>query len=1325
MSSNNSVTAYNIPVGGAKFTWTVERDGCSDFKTYEVSNGYVEAALNSTNPLVICDPDEAVLTAKSIEAYTDAEGTWVCTYSSEADITKEMINAGGYIQDPNSASTSVQGLAHGTFKFQWQVTNGTCVMKSEELEVVNKRRVAVAEVGKPDQAIINTCLNNDKNEYYTLNATADYSDDYEGEWTVSGGTIADEDKNNPKAKLTGIAANGFATLTWKVTNKTAPEECPASGTITVRNNFVKANASQNGIACGGAADLIASYDNTISTLEGEWSTVGGDDSKFDGDLKSTNIKYDLSDVASLGTVTIRWTITNKVGDGCSNYVDLKVVNYDYKLSAGYDHNTNCTDEFTLSSAYAPAEAECWWESNIPGVTFSLGDGEDNKIAGSEVAKTVASGLTKSLDHTFTLHADYNGCSKTANVVITDNNVDDATINPVASVTCEANVNLSANLPSAGKGTWTTSPTSITYTSGTNTDNVVTVSNLPENSTAKFTWTVANEDGSCPHVSETVEVLNKHYENSIVTKDQTICNNTITLDAKDVKSVYDVKGWWTTNNTTVSAAIEASSENPTIKVTLPENATVSFTWHAQYTNEESGLICPDDYKSVDISNETLTVTAAASDDYLQGDKYITCDNKVELVGSVLPSGGEGEWVCVGGIDKDDVTFDSKDYYKTYARNLKSGDYQFRWVVSSANEVANPGQGCKKESNLLTVSANGFQVDADKDADDVTKTREVCNNIVTVQPSTAKTGSTVEWSGASYTEGVNGAIIVDMGDKTSVRLDYKETSTNGCYATDYVTLINVQPEATADLAYNTCDGTAELKAGNILDGTKGYWEKVSEAYSGSFSSTDDVSRIEYDGVNKVTIYNIKNNSETKLRYVVEAANNPACSNSVEATVINHKFIPEIKADAFVCDDKLVIEGTMPSYGTYTGAWAGSGLTFEPVKDGDNSKVTVKGLAHGENKITWTVTDAYGCAANVATTTIDNIVPGVAEITLTETEKEVCENEVTLKTRELEDHVIGKWTTTSSAVVKGSNTNETTTTGTEVEYTNLNGNNNTFFWTIYREGHEDCHSDANVVIVNNHIEAGNILNKSVTCDGTIELEADAIVDAQAKGKWTSSTGLEVTDGTAQNKATAEGIAINETQKFIWTVTKGYSGKCFDTKEVEVTNYQADATINSKKADNSIACASTVELVADAISHMGDNVHGQWTKELMMSGANNVVITNDGSNRAEASNLDITGKYVFHWNVWREVDGEEVCRNFAELTVNNSMLAVDADTQVPDGESASACGDEYVLHGQTISGTEGEWTIKSGDETTIEISDIHDANATVKGVPADGVTPAVAQPS
>ena len=341
------------------------------------------------------------------------------------------------------------------------------------------------------------------------------------------------------------------------------------------------------------------------------------------------------------------------------------------------------------------------------------------------------------------------------------------------------------------------------------------------------------------------------------------------------------------------------------------------------------------------------------------------------------------------------------------------------------------------------------------------------------------------------------------------------------------------------------------------------------------------------------------------------------------------------------------------------------------------------------------------------------------MSDTEKEVCDGEVTLRTRALENNVIGKWTTTSSAVVKGTSTNEATTTGTEVAYTGLNGNSNTFFWTIYREGHEDCHADAQVVIENNHIEAGNILNKTVTCDGTIELEAEAIVDANASGEWTSSPGLDVTaDGTAQHKATATGIEINESEKFIWTVTKGQSGKCYDTKTVEVANYQADATIDGKKVASTIACSTEAELIADAISHLGNNVHGQWTKHLMMSGANDVSIADGGSNRATASNLDVTGKYVFHWNVWREVDGKEVCRNFAELTVNNSMLSVDADTQV-EGKAASACGDEYVLHGQTISGTVGKWTVKNGDAENITFSpDDTDANATVKGVTSDGIT-------
>jgi hypothetical protein len=155
-------------------------------------------------------------------------------------------------------------------------------------------------------------------------------------------------------------------------------------------------------------NLTATW-RTIS--DGHWTTNEAIDGE--GYKTTTGKTVTLGKINSGSSVEVELVLNHKLADDmtCPSKASVRITNYDYNLQAGYARKTNCKDEFALTEANAPAEARVWWESNVPGVTFSQGDGEANAIAGNIVNKTVAQNLTKSVDHTFTLHADYNGCPR--------------------------------------------------------------------------------------------------------------------------------------------------------------------------------------------------------------------------------------------------------------------------------------------------------------------------------------------------------------------------------------------------------------------------------------------------------------------------------------------------------------------------------------------------------------------------------------------------------------------------------------------------------------------------------------------------------------------------------------------------------------------------------------------------------------------------------------------------------------------------------------------------------------------------------------------------
>jgi hypothetical protein len=231
--NTNTVSIYNIPAGGATFQWyvgrgTIQENGeykCHDAQTITIKNFNVPAEVTSVNQ-TICGTQTAKLEAKSISGYADAEGTWECVNSTASDMTKEQITA--LIDSPHSNTAFVSGLPVGTHQFQWSVSNGVCNIVATDLAtVVNGTASALAYQGYENNATITVCA-----PEFELDATP-ASDGYIGTWTVDGGTIADSDINNPKAKVTGIANDGYALLTWKIT-KTDDLEGKAPTTARLR-----------------------------------------------------------------------------------------------------------------------------------------------------------------------------------------------------------------------------------------------------------------------------------------------------------------------------------------------------------------------------------------------------------------------------------------------------------------------------------------------------------------------------------------------------------------------------------------------------------------------------------------------------------------------------------------------------------------------------------------------------------------------------------------------------------------------------------------------------------------------------------------------------------------------------------------------------------------------------------------------------------------------------------------------------------------------------------------------------------------------------------
>ena len=497
-------------------------------------------------------------------------------------------------------------------------------MKSEELEVVNNSRTVYAEVGKANNAIINTCENS-----YTLKATSatDFGSDYEGTWTVSGGTIDDEYIHDPSATVTNIASNGFATLTWTVKNSNG--DCPAVSTITVRNNYVKASASQNGSVCDGVAELIASYDNNNSNLSGEWSVVSGDNTKFVGNRSQSTITYKMDDVPELGSVIFRWTLTNKVLDGtdengqpvyktCTDPYDFTVTNDKYTtFTVGEGGLAGCEDgnTFQLNAEPLIEGATGYW-TVVPSTVEFESSNPAKYENGSNDPKAKAINLSTSVDNQFVWNVKYKNCPVVSSdaIVVKNHAVPTPKItSEFDGVICSETITLSAEKPSApAQGYWSDAVVDW-YANGAVANYAaasslasVTVGNLPKNQTTTFTWNVKNEE--CV-LSTTVDVTNKNYNaviNSPKDKITNICGDQIKLQGQ---AIAGVPGRWSWDDENVTVVEGDPASDATITVKGITSASTTFKWIVG----KEGELCGERVASVTVKN--IQVASNAGNDMI--------------------------------------------------------------------------------------------------------------------------------------------------------------------------------------------------------------------------------------------------------------------------------------------------------------------------------------------------------------------------------------------------------------------------------------------------------------------------------------------------------------------------------------------------------------------------------------------------------------------------------------------------------------------------------------------------------------------------------------
>ena len=258
--------------------------------------------------------------------------------------------------------------------------------------------------------------------------------------------------------------------------------------------------------------------------------------------------------------------------------------------------------------------------------------------------------------------------------------------------------------------------------------------------------------------------------------------------------------------------------------------------------------------------------------------------------------------------------------------------------------------------------------------------------------------------------------------------------------------------------------------------------------------------------------------------------------------------------------------------------------------------------------------------------------------------------------------------------------------------------FRWTIYRPayvGKITCDAVYDeVTIVNNSVTAGKALADKESCDGSVDLVADdlnSINTGNVWGEWTAQSGIAIENADSY-KAHVVNIPVNSSDYFTWTVYKGEPDGKFCTSDpvtMKVTNYQVKPVVTKKDAP---ICDDNTMIQAVSVSSYGTDTHGYWSladwPKNRIDAAN--IKFDSNANETTVSGLTETGDYTFHWNVYRTVNGKNICESYDDVVIKNSMIKeVDADTELAEGEDRSVCGTSTKLYGSSQDpSAHGTWT-------------------------------------
>ncbi|MGB1040262.1 MAG: hypothetical protein ACPGVD_05275, partial [Flavobacteriales bacterium] len=606
---------------------------------WTVSNGVCDSVTDTVSitvyplPVAAAGADTGLC---SVTSYT-LQGNTLKSFE-----TGEWIKLSGgslTFANSNSPTTTITGLAHGTYSLAWTVWNSRCDSVTDTVNIV----IDTLPIANAGMDIISCTPST-----FTLSSISVSSSDT-GRWSnASGnpavGVFSDSSSTNSTVSVT---AYGTYTFIWTVTS----EICVSSSdsmTITI-DSISPAYAGLDDTTC---IDTIY-YLNADTLLNnrdiGTWTQID-----LNPAVTFTNVNDPKTSIKNFTPNTYAFLNNNRNGI-CDSVTDTVSITIDsIPVADAGSNDTICISDTMILNATAVfgKEIGTWTQLSGPSVT----------IADSSIANTGITGFTDTT-YEFIWTVSNGVCdSVTDTVSITVYPLPVAAAGADTGLCSVTSYTLQGNtLKSFETGEWIKlSGGSLTFA---NSNSPTTTITGLAHGTYSLAWTVWNS--RCDSVTDTVNIVIDTLPMANAGMDIISCDTgTFTLSSTAVSS--SDTGRWTnaSGNPAVGVFSDSSSTNSTVSVTA--YGTYTFIWTV--TSE----ICVSSSDSMTITIDSISPAYAGLDD-------TTCIDTIYYLNAdtLLNNRDIGTWTQIDLNPA--VTFTNVNDPKTSIKNFTPNTYAFLWTV----------------------------------------------------------------------------------------------------------------------------------------------------------------------------------------------------------------------------------------------------------------------------------------------------------------------------------------------------------------------------------------------------------------------------------------------------------------------------------------------------------------------------------------------------------------------------------------------------------------------------------------------------------------------